>query len=349
VEIRLFGPLSLVGDGQPITSLQGRKGRDLLSYLVLRHDAPHSREQLAALFWGDRDERHARHCFNTALWRLQTALGGRGSAARRWLQVDAQTVSFCPDAAVLVDVMEFERRCGLADGLPAAEVDRQAALRREAVTLYRGDLLTDCYEEWCLADRERLQRLYVRALRRLVQYHGRRSEFSLAIDDARRILACDPVREEVHRDLIQLYLAIGQPAAALQQYRTCVDILKRELGVTPMRETSLLVQRLVQGPARGREEMARPAEEPGRAPSAEGDPHSAGMDVVLQVCQQLRDIATALESVATSLATSPLPGTGGCVAASGYAQRQVLTEITTQLEPITVIVRGAKGGDRRAG
>jgi DNA-binding SARP family transcriptional activator len=335
-------------DGQPLTSLQGRKGRDLLSYLVLRHDVPHSREQLAALFWEERDTQHARHCFNTALWRLQTALGGKSSPAKRWLHVDAQTVSFCPDVSVFVDVIEFERLCGLAAGLPTTEVDQQATLLRDAVAFYRGDLLTDSYEEWCLVDRERLQRLYVRALRRLVQYHWQRGEFSTAIDAAQRILACDRMREEVHRDLIRLYIAAGQPADALQQYHVCVEILKRELGVAPMRETSLLVQRLIKGPALGREETARLAERVEQAPSTAGDPRSGGVDLVLDVCRQLRDIATALESVAASLTASPLD-TKGHVPSLGHEQRQVLVDIATHLEPVAGIGKHGAREDKRAG
>jgi DNA-binding SARP family transcriptional activator len=339
--------LSVICDGQPITSLQGRKGRDLLSYLVLRHGVPHARERLAALFWGQRDDQHARHCFNTALWRLQTALGGKGSPARRWLQVDAQAVSFCPDITVFVDVIEFERRCELAAGLPATEVDRRAALLCDAVALYRGDLLTDCYEDWCLADRERLQRLYVRALGRLVQYHSERGEFSVAIVDAQRILACDPVREEVHRDLIRLYIAAEQPAAALQQYRTCVEVLKHELGVAPMRETSLLVQQCMMGSTHGMEETARLADEASFGSSAEGDPHSASCDLVLQVCRQLRDIATTLESVATHLVTSPQPSSRYDPSPS-HEQRRMLAEVAAHLAPVVGVVKSARGEDRFA-
>ncbi len=352
MEIRLFGPLSIVCDGQQIASLQGRKCRDLLSYLLLRHDMPHAREHLAELFWGHRDDQHARHCFNTALWRLQAALGGKAIPDRRWLRIDAQTVSFYPDAAVFVDVIDFERRCALADGWPAADVDRQAAMRRDAVAVYRGDLLADCYEEWCLADRERLQRLYVRALRRLVHYHRQRGEFDVAIDDARRILACDPLREEVHRDLISLYVDAEQPAAAMQQYRTCIDVLKRELGAAPMPETSRLLQRIMH--AHHQEESPRSilatapaAEEPADAPPAVNDSYLPGVELVLQVCRQLRDIATALESIAASLATPLTAATGGGSTPSlDHEHRQVLTEITTRLDPVAAALKLAATGGR---
>jgi DNA-binding SARP family transcriptional activator len=345
VEIRLFGSLSILMDGEQIVTLQGRKCRNVLSYLVLRHDVPHAREQLAALFWGDRDAAQARHCFNTALWRLQAALGGKEGPARRWLRSDPQTVRFCPDAAVSVDVIRFEADCALADGVPVAAVEQQAALRRQAIAVYRGDLLLDCYEDWCLAERERLQRLYVRTLRWLVQYHRQRGEFEQAIEDARRILACDPLREAVHRDLIRLYLDSGQPAAALQQYRACVDVLKGELGIAPMPETSLLLQHIMRA---GRPAASPPSEplvapitekRPDRPPSPSHDPRRADLEVVLQVCGQLRDIATTLESVARRLAPPGAVPDDSTVAPSlQHEQQQLLVDLPTRLEPMATVL-----------
>src|SRR5260370_36036238 len=67
------------------------------------------------------------------------------------------------------------------------------------------------------------------------------SEYDLAIDCARRILGCDPLREEVHRDLMRLHLTAGQPAAAMRQYRLCEELLRQELAVEPAPETRALL------------------------------------------------------------------------------------------------------------
>ena len=66
-----------------------------------------------------------------------------------------------------------------------------------------------------------------------------------AIDCARRILAADSLREEVHRELIGLYMASGQTASALRQYRVCEELLQRELAVAPMPETQALLVRIL--------------------------------------------------------------------------------------------------------
>ena len=244
LRIRLFGSFALERDGQSLTRFPSRKVRDLLAYLALNRHTTHSREHLAGLFWGDFDDEKARHSLNTALWRLNGVLAARaGERGRGCLRVTAQDIGLHSAADVWVDVAEFESRCSLAERAetPAA----RAALESQAVSFYAGDLLADCYEDWCDLERERLRCLYLGALGRLVTYHARRKEHDTAIQYARRILACDSLREEVHRELIELYLAAGQPAAALRQYRQCEDLLQRELAVAPVRETQALLARIL--------------------------------------------------------------------------------------------------------
>lgn len=245
LEIRVFGTLSLERDGQPLDRFPSKRVRDLLGFLVLNRDRVHSREQLAGLFWGELDDRRARHCLNTALWRLHRVLAPRGLQHAPYLRVDAQTIGFNPDSDVRLDIAEFEQYCHWADQVGPAMAERQAQLHRQALHLYRGPLMTDCYEDWCLIERERVQNLYLRSLGRLLGFHSERRQFETAIEYGRRILALDPLREEVHRDLIDLHLLAGQPAAALQQYRTCEQILQRELGIAPMEETQARLQRIL--------------------------------------------------------------------------------------------------------
>jgi DNA-binding SARP family transcriptional activator len=248
LRISLFGTFSLQRDGQNVSRFPSRKVRDLLAYLALNRRTSFSREHLAGLFWGDFDDEKARHSLNTAVWRMNgVLLEHAGDRGRGCLRITPQEIGFNPGANVWVDVSEFESRCALAERAQTPET--RAALEAQAVTFYTGDLMADCYEDWCDLERERLRCMYLNTLGRLVTYHARRKEHDAAIEYAQRILACDSVREEVHRELIELYVAAGQPAAALRQYRKCEEVLQRELAVAPMRETqALLTTVLAAGP-----------------------------------------------------------------------------------------------------
>jgi tetratricopeptide (TPR) repeat protein len=118
------------------------------------------------------------------------------------------------------------------------------------VACYPADLLIDCYEDWCLIERERFRCMYLRALSRLLAYYSAAGNYEAAIDCARRVLACDHLREDIHRDLMHLYLVTDQPADALRQYRICEGLLRRELAVEPMPETRQFLVRIIAATAR---------------------------------------------------------------------------------------------------
>jgi tetratricopeptide (TPR) repeat protein len=159
------------------------------------------------------------------------------------LQTDGQTLGFNPLSDVWLDIAAFEEGCQRAEDLGPEPTDQRGAVLREAIALYRADLLVDCYADWALLERERLRLLYLRALSRLFELHRQRGEIDDAINAAQRLLAIDPLREEIHRDLVELHLHAGRPQVALAQYDACATVLRRELAVEPMPETRALLKR----------------------------------------------------------------------------------------------------------
>jgi len=240
LEIRLFGTMRVERAGQALV-FPGARVRELFSYLVLNRKWSHSREQLAGLFWTERDDAQARHCLNTTLWRLRQALNEPEERSQPYLRVDAHSIRFNESSHFWLDVDEFQHLCVSADQLGTDAQDRQAQLYRQALALYVGGLLPECYDDWCVIERERLERLCLRALAWLLNYDTAAGSYEAAISTGMRMLGFDPLLEEVHRDLIRLMLQSRGPAAALRQYRMCQQCLQRELGIEPMPETQALL------------------------------------------------------------------------------------------------------------
>ncbi len=48
-----------------------------------------------------------------------------------------------------------------------------------------------------------------------------------------RLLTLDPLQEGVHRALMRHYLEQGRRRSALEQYRACREVLRKELGIEP--------------------------------------------------------------------------------------------------------------------
>ena len=78
-----------------------------------------------------------------------------------------------------------------------------------------------------------------------MEFYAGRKDFEQSIALACEILRRDPMREEIHRALMRLYLESGQRTLAMSQYVQCRDLLSQELGVLPLEETMALYQQIL--------------------------------------------------------------------------------------------------------
>ena len=228
-----------LGSGAAV-SLPTKKAQALLAYLGVRPGQSHPRDKLAALLWGEKSDEQARGGLRHALVALRRALAGAHPSP---LRIEGQTLALNP-AGVEVDVATFEQR--VAEGTPEA--------LEAAAELYGGDLLLGfsvnepLFEEWLVAERERLREMALEALVRLLAHQTKAAGTERAIQTAVRLLGLDPLQETVHRTLMRLYGRQGRRGTALKQYQVCVGVLRRELGTEPEAETRALYQELLRRP-----------------------------------------------------------------------------------------------------
>ena len=231
--LTLFGGFEASIGGQTIT-LAGKKARALLAYLALNPDQDHSREKIAALLWGNSGEEQARASLRQTLTSMRRALSPKITDG---LVLDGEAFSLNASKAS-VDVLEFGKAL-LEDGPVALE---------RAVGLYRGELLgafslrEPGFQEWLESERTHLRRLVMDAFSRLLRHYEGTGKSDDAIGAATRLLELDPLQDEVHRSLMQLYVAQGRRGLALQQYELCRSLLREELEVEPATETEALYQ-----------------------------------------------------------------------------------------------------------
>lgn len=185
--VRLLGGVDLRLDGEPVGPVGSGRAEHLLAYLLLRPGVPVHREHLAGLLWPESTQAQARTNLRHILHTLRRAFPGLD----RFVEADARTLRWRAEAPVWLDVAAFER--ALAD-------DRQA----DAVELYTGELLAGRFDDWVLAERERLARRYRDALEQLARTLSEQGHWSEAIRHAESLVRHDPLREEAHRLLIRL-------------------------------------------------------------------------------------------------------------------------------------------------
>lgn len=268
LKVYLFGSPAITRHDIPL-SITSQKAQALFYFMISNRQA-HSREKLAALFWGETSERQAKASLRNTLYEVRRALSSSSEPAQEYILAESNTLCFNSGADYWLDIEEFEKLLDKEARDERARMDNYS----KAVELVRGDFLEGFivkdnleFEDWTFFERERLQRRCLEALTELSDYCGGQGEYDRAIAYAIQILSRDSLQENIHRQLMRLYYAAGNRSAALRQYEICKEVIGRELGVAPLAETTTLYEQIL------RQELVLPpakqVEAPRREPSIE--------------------------------------------------------------------------------
>jgi DNA-binding SARP family transcriptional activator/tetratricopeptide (TPR) repeat protein len=230
LDMRLLGGFAMTNGDQPVNPPPSPRQQTLLAYLWLHRAPPPSRQQIAFQLWPDSTDAQAQTNLRQLLYHLRRDC----PAVAELLQADGQLLQWQPDGQSRVDVIEFEQLLAQAE---TAVDDHAISLLQTAVSLYRGDLFPDCYEEWIDPHRQRLRRAYAQALQQLISLLTAQQAYETAVPLAERLINHEPLEESGYRQLMQLHALNRNRAAALHTYRRCAAILLQELGVDPSPET----------------------------------------------------------------------------------------------------------------
>jgi DNA-binding SARP family transcriptional activator/Flp pilus assembly protein TadD len=230
LRISLLGAPWVEVDGAPL-AVDTRKATAMLAFLAVTGHS-HARGGVADLLWAELDADRSRGALRRTLSTLRSALGeGRVVSDRDSIALDLDGAWF--------DLAEFRS----VAGDPDAETPALIA----ACDLHRGDLLAGfglrdslAFDEWQRDAEELVRRERAALLDRVVDRLAREGRVDDAVVRARQRLELDQLHEPTHRRLIECYAAAGRRGDAFTQYRECVRVLDRELGVQPLSATTEL-------------------------------------------------------------------------------------------------------------
>ena len=254
IKVFLFGKFRIEVDTNPIPKFEVQKARELLVYLLLNRDQPQSRERLADVLWGEISQDQANNYLRKALWQLQSNLEIHNMSKQELVRVDGEYLQINPHCEFWLDISLFEEAFKESQGMLGRDLDEsQAQMLERAVAVYRGELLDDWYQDWCLYERERLQHLFLSMLDKLMDYCELHGAYEDGMLFGERILQYDRARERTHRRLMRLYYLAGDRTAALRQFRKCSLVLKEDLDIEPAKSTRQVYEQIrsdqLDGPA----------------------------------------------------------------------------------------------------
>jgi DNA-binding SARP family transcriptional activator len=232
LRIRALGGTIVESPEGPIGGnwLDQRTG-ELLKYLVAERHRSVPVEQIGESVWPQASYSIAgsvRYYIHALRTKLEPARGKRAPSSFVVSRTGGYRLNL---ERVSVDADEFESH--VSEGLSLRKSDTQAAETRleSGLALYRGDFLADLpYAEWALAERHRLHELACRALRELADLRLEKRMVVTAMHPLERLAAMQPYDEAVHRQLMELDIASGQPSNAIRRYGALRSRMRRTFG-----------------------------------------------------------------------------------------------------------------------
>lgn len=244
VAVRAFGPFEVRVDGVPLrpSDVGRRKALTLLKVLVAHEGRPVSRDALIEYLWpgGDPDTKTGQ--LYVLVHELRRRIEPPGGP--EYLSCVEGRYQFDPSGAAWVDVRDYQALAQqAARAAERGDHPRALAAAEAAVELYRGEFMEDePYADWCQLAREQLRESCLGLLRQLADQAAAAHAWMRSVAYLRAAARLEPLREETHRRLMEALWRSGRRTEALQQYRTCEDLLHTELGVAPLPATRRLHQ-----------------------------------------------------------------------------------------------------------
>jgi DNA-binding SARP family transcriptional activator len=215
--LRLFGgPWLRYGGGRVEIPESGKR---LLVFVAL-HRSQVQRRYCAASLWPDGSDARAAGNLRSAVWRLNQAGIDLVVSAKHTLMLRDDVVV---DARVVGDW--------------AARLIRGPSTAEDLVTVRGGldaiDILPGWYDDWAIAERERLRQRLLHALEALSRRLLALGRVAEAVEAATAAVLAEPLRESAQYALLQAHLAEGNWGEGRRSYLAYRTLLRRELGVEP--------------------------------------------------------------------------------------------------------------------
>lgn len=296
--LALLGPSGLVLN--PIS--KRRRKLALLAYIALAR-RPVGRDQLVEMFWGEQDEKRARHSLSDALSELRGHLGADAIETRTSdLQIGVR-------APLKLDAREFVAACDAHDW-PCA------------VSLYRGPFLngvtvehSSSFEDWKMREGDLLAQRFARACREQLAALKARQSWGEAASLAERWLVAAPLSADAAVALLEALSAPGGSTAAQEAhaaYERLVARLSRDYDMEPDPKVATFAARLAETAATAAaippaEDSAPASAKAAAPPSPPASHRPIGRRFLIPILAALGVIIAAALAV---MVTRPRPGAG---------------------------------------
>ncbi len=244
LEVYALGRGYALVNGQQITNWDGALPRNLFFFFI---DRPLlTRDEIFEIFWPNLTVKEATNVFHVTKRKISERISMKVEAGEGNYELTQYSSGFYMPGDKIVrhyDVSDFQE--AVEQALVATDERKEENLLNRAIDLYKAPFLQTVSMKWVDERREVLRQLYAQALIGMGRIQLRRADRERALGFFTRSLKEAPEREDIHREVMRLYLHLGMVNDARLQYLRLEEILQSTVGIPPSKDTRELYERVL--------------------------------------------------------------------------------------------------------
>ncbi len=234
IEVLLFNGFKIYQrdlDKEPL-KLRSPKTEELFAFLICKGTV--SREEIIDTLWSGLEPDKAWKNLNSTLYYIRKAIGTSTiKASRNEIRVE--------EGSINCDLYEFDRLLKQIRYAP----EKRTEWFKQAEAMYTGAFLKGKDYEWATDKTRQLEQEYIGVLELAARSHQEQNQPHQSLHFYGEILKLDILREDIHHEVITLYVELGRLNEAYRQFCLLEDLLKQELGTKPDPKLKELIMKLM--------------------------------------------------------------------------------------------------------
>ena len=237
-EIKAFGKAEVIISDKTLSTSDWKTqtSRDLF-FLFLANPEGLTKEEVGLIFWPDSSPAELKLRFKNTIYRMRHAIGSEAVLFQDNFYQFNRSIDY------EYDVQNF--LLAYTQAKDERNLQNKKAALISAIKSYTGPYLPDIDEIWVVADRQKYLEMYLKSIEDMTKICVENKEFKEALDYCQLALNEDLCNEEVYRQIMEIYAALGNKAAISKEYEICKKVLKKELSTQPSPQTTQLYEKLI--------------------------------------------------------------------------------------------------------
>lgn len=244
LEIYAFGQGHAVSNGREIQRWDGALPRHLFFYFI---DNPLvTRDQIFEIFWPKLSIKDATNVFHVTKRKISERISAHTENNENFELTSYSNGFYVPGDKIVrhYDVFDFEQ--AIESALMSDDAHEKEVLYGHAIDIYKAPFLHTIKLPWVAARRKQLLLMYAEALIGMANLRAANGQWEHALGAYTRAIKEVPEREDIHRQVMEMYINLGRSDDARQHYVVLERLIKRKFGIAPSMETRELVQSIEQ-------------------------------------------------------------------------------------------------------